>query len=149
MRISDKSAIRDIDKKSDRKSSFLKGSASSLFASELTQQQAEAGSYEQEVDELRNGIEQAGEKLENEPTIANFKQFRDLLSKLAKRISSEAYRLEKIGGTHQNPRYFEIITVINTEADRLYDLIIRENRNHLAITARVINIKGMVVDLIT
>ncbi|MBI2355217.1 MAG: YaaR family protein [Deltaproteobacteria bacterium] len=148
MRISDKSAIRDIDKKSDRKS-HSKGSASSLFASELIQQQSEAGSYEREVDELRNGIEQAGEKLEKEPTITNFKQFRELLSRLAKRISSEAYRLEKIGGTPQNPRYFEIITVINAEADRLYDLIIRENRNHLAITARVINIKGMVVDLIT
>ena len=79
----------------------------------------------------------------------NFKNFRDQLSKLAKRITNEAYQLEKIGGTPQNPRYFEIITVINAEADRLYNLIVKENRNHLAITAKVIGIKGMVVDLIT
>lgn len=149
MRIRDTSSIRDVGKNSDRKSPLAKGSASSLFASELTQQQAEAGSYEREVDELRKGIEEAGEKLEKEPTLPNFKQFRDLLSRLAKRISSEAYRLEKIGGTPQNPRYFEIITIINAEADRLYNLVIKENKNHLAITARVINIKGMVVDLIT
>lgn len=148
MRIKDAPGIRDIDKKSDKRSSFFKGSAS-LFASELTQQQSEYGFFEGELDELRKEIELSGEKLEKEPTLANFGQFRELLSRLAKRITTEAYRLEKIGGTPQNPRYFEIITVINAEADRLYNLIIHENKNHLAIAAKVINIKGMVVDLIT
>ncbi len=56
----------------------------------------------------------------------NFKRFRELLSQLAKRISTEAYRLEKIGGTPQNPRTFEIITVINAEADKLYNLVVQE-----------------------
>jgi uncharacterized protein YaaR (DUF327 family) len=148
MRIKDLFSIRNVEKRSDRKSPVTKGVAS-LFASTLDQQQGDDGSYEQELDALRKDIEQAGEKLQKEPTLPNFKQFRNLLSSLAKRVSAEAYRLEKIGGTPQNPRYFEIITVINTEADRLYNLIIKENKNHLAITANVINIKGMVVDLIT
>ena len=148
MRISDAATTRDIEKNSRKKSTLMKGSAS-LFATELTHQQAENNSNEEEIDCLRKEIEHAGEKLEKEPTLSNFGQFRDLLSRLAKRISTEAYRLEKIGGTPQNPRYFEIITVINAEADRLYNLIIMENKNHLAIAAKVINIKGMVVDLIT
>jgi hypothetical protein len=90
-----------------------------------------------------------GDKLVQEPTLANFKQFRDILSKLVKRVSNEAYRLDKFGGTPQNPRYYETITVINSEADRLYNLIVQEQRDNMAITARVIGIKGLVVDLIT
>lgn len=147
MRIRDVLGVQDIGKKSEKKSDNTKGSAS-LFAAVL-EQQSEDGSYEQEIDTLRREIEQTGNRLQDEPTLPNFKQFRDLLSRLAKRVSTEAYRLEKIGGTPQNPRYFEIITVINAEADRLYNLIIQENRNHLAITANVISIKGMVVDLVT
>lgn len=148
MRIKDASSIRDTEKNAGKKAQLSKGGIS-FFAAELNKQQTEIDTYEQEVDKLREEINQAGENLEKEPTLSNFKRFRDLLSILAKRISTEAYHLEKIGGTPQNPRYFEIITVINAEADHLYNLIIKENKDHLAITAKVIGIKGMVVDLIT
>lgn len=121
-----------------------------LFSVEILQKENELNNgYGKEIDELRKEIETAGGRLENEPTIPNFKQFRDILSKLAKRISAEAYYLEKSGGTPQNPRYFEIITTINFEADKLYNLIIQEQKNNMAITAKVIGIKGLVVDLIT
>jgi hypothetical protein len=127
----------------------VKSGAGSLFAAELTNRQTDITAYDQEVENLRHEIEMVGSKLAQEPTLPNFKRFRDLLSQLAKRISSEAYRLEKIGGTPQNPRSFEIITVINSEADKLYNLIIQDNRDSMAITAKVIGIKGLVVDLIT
>lgn len=148
MRIKDASSLRDLERNTKSKSPLLKG-GTSLFATEFVLQQTEINSYEQEIEDLREEIDRAGEKLEKEPTLSNFKFFRDQLSKLAKRITNEAYHLKKIGGTPQNPRYFEIITVINAEADRLYNLIIKENKDHLAITAKVIGIKGMVVDLIT
>lgn len=121
----------------------------SLFSVEIQQKEQEVNNYERDIEKLRNEIEVASIKLEQEPTIPNFKQFRDTLSKLAKRISSEAYRLEKCGGTPQNPRYFEIITTINAEADKLYSFIIESQKNNMAITAKVIGIKGLVVDLIT
>ncbi len=87
--------------------------------------------------------------LENEPTLPNFKKFREVLGKLAKKVSSEAYRLEKVGGTPMNPRYYEIITVIDREADKLYQLVIKEQKDRMAITNSVIGIKGLVVDLIS
>ena len=120
-----------------------------LFSAEMLQQESAVDGYGQEIDILRKEIETAGENLEKEPTIPNFKQFRDVLSRLARRISTEAYRLEKCGGTAQNPRYFEIITTINAEADKLYNLIVQEHKNNMAITAKVIGIKGLIVDLIT
>ncbi len=121
----------------------------SLFSSELKTKQAATDLYDQDIETLRQEIDTAGQLLEREPTLPNFKRFRELLSRLSKRVSSEAYRLEKIGGTPMNPRYFEIITVIDKEADKLYQLIINEQKDRLAITAAVIGIKGLVVDLVT
>lgn len=135
--------------KSSKGTSPIKKALNSFFAAELTQQEEDISSYDQDIETLRKEIEESGNQLTLEPTLHNFKKFRDLLSTLAKRINTEAYKLEKVGGTPQNPRYYEIITVINNEADKLYNLIIKENKDNMAITAKVIGIKGLVVDLVT
>lgn len=148
MRIMDSSSLQEIDK--NRKSNTpMKKILNSFFADELSHHEEEADSYQDDIATLRNGIDKAGNLLTAEPTLANLKNFRDLLSTLAKRVNAEAYRLDKFGGTPQNPRYHEIITVINREADQLYNLIVKENKDTMAITARIIGIKGLVVDLVT
>lgn len=121
----------------------------SLFSQEIQSKKIEIEQYDQDINDLRQEIDGAGQMLEREPTLPNFKRYRDLLSRLAKRVSAEAYRLEKIGGTPMNPRYYEIVTVIDKEADKLYQLIVSEQKDRMAITAAVIGIKGLVVDLIT
>ena len=148
MRIQDSSSLRELDKNT-KSSSPMRKVMSSLFANELSHNEDEIASYQDDTDALRTEIEKAGTLLTTEPTLANFKVFRDLLSKLAKKVSAEAYLLDKFGGTPQNPRYYEIITVINREADNLYNLVVKENRYSMAITAKVIGIKGLVVDLVT
>lgn len=147
MRIQDSSSLREIDKNT-KSSSPVKKIMNSFFADELSHQE-EVVSYQNDIETLRTEIEKAGNLLTTEPTLANFKHFRDLLSKIAKKVNTEAYRLDKFGGTTQNPRYYEIITVIDREADNLYNLIVKENRDPIAITAKVIGIKGLVVDLVT
>ncbi len=148
MRIQDSPGFRDIDKKRGKTSPVSKV-VGSLFASEMSVQEDIASSYQSDIETLRAEIEKAGNAVMSDPIIPNFKKFRDLLSALAKRMNAEAYRLEKFGGTPQNPRYYETITIINREADELYRLIINENRDQMAITAKVIGIKGLVVDLVT
>lgn len=148
MRIQDRPSSREVDRKS-RETVPAKGILNSLFSSGLNRQTRDIEQYDKDIETLRSEIEEAGNKLAVEPTIPNFKHFRELLSTIAKRVSAEAYRLEKFGGTAQNPRYFEIITVINSEADKLYNMILKENRDSMAITAKVIGIKGLVVDLVT
>jgi uncharacterized protein YaaR (DUF327 family) len=148
MRINDSSSLRELDK--NRKSgSSMNKMITSFFADELSHHEEKINVYQDDIDTLRNNIEKAGNMLTAEPTLANLKNFRDLLSTLAKKVNAEAYRLDKIGGTPQNPRYHEIITVIDREADQLYNLIIKENKDTMAITARIIGIKGLVVDLVT
>jgi uncharacterized protein len=148
MRIDDKTTLKELDKKA-AKGSSIKKLVSGLFEKELSIKQTETDSYQSDVDQLKKEIDFYGDTLSREPTLANFKKFRELLGQLVKRVNSEAYRLEKIGGTALNPRYFEVIKVINSEAEQLHDLIVKEQRNNMAITAKVIGIKGLVVDLIT
>ena len=148
MRIQDSSSLRELDKNT-KSSSSVKKIMNSFFADELSHHEEGVASYQDDIDTLRTEIEKAGNLLTSEPTLTNFKYFRDLLSKLAKKVNAEAYRLDKFGGTPQNPRYYEIISVINREADNLYSLIVKENRDSMAITAKVIGIKGLVVDLVT
>ena len=148
MRIQDSSSLRELDKNT-KSSSPMKKMMNSFFAEELSHHEDGAVSYQDDTEALRSEIEKAGNLLTSVQTLPNFQHFRDLLSKLAKKVNSEAYRLEKCGGTPQNPRYYEIITVINREADNLYNLIVKENRDPMAITAKVIGIKGLVVDLVT
>ncbi|MBT1073361.1 YaaR family protein [Pelotalea chapellei] len=147
MRISEKLSRANLAKKENK--CKIAGTADSVFAVQMQQKQLVASDYEQEVIDLRQNIDQVGQELEKEPNLGNFRKFRELLSKLVTRIGKEAYRLDKIGGTSQNPRYYEIVTIINQEADRLYEMIVNEQRDRMAITAKVIGIKGLVVDLIT
>lgn len=148
MRIQDSSSLRDLEKNT-KSSSPMKKMMKSFFADELSHHEESVATYQDDVESLRTEIEKAGSLLTTAPTLPNFKHFRALLSTLAKKVSAEAYRLDKFGGTPQNPRYYETITIIDREADALYNLIIKENRDSMAITAKVIGIKGLVVDLIT
>ena len=150
MKITDKNNIRDLRKSNQPTTAKRSGAGLfSLFSSELKTKQQDVEQYDQDIAALKTSLEAAGQAVEQEPTIQNFKRFRELLSKIAKQVSSEAYRLEKIGGTPMNPRYYEIISVIDKEADKLYELIVKEQKDRMAITASVIGIKGLVVDLIT
>ncbi|MDD2499345.1 MAG: YaaR family protein [Geobacter sp.] len=150
MKITDKNGVRDLRKGVQSTPAKKEGAGLfSLFSSELQTKQQEVNNYNQDITELRASLDKVGQALEQEPTILNFKKFRELLSKLAKQVSSEAYRLEKVGGTPMNPRYYEIITVIDKEADKLYELVVKEQKDRMAITASVIGIKGLVVDLLT
>ena len=116
-----------------------------LFAGRLTQVAKTSSDYQGQLQQLKEEIDKAGDALEKEPTIANFKIFRDLIAALARKISSEAYRIEFLGGGFSG-RTHEVITVIDKEADLLYHLVMREQKDHIRIVAQIVKIKGLVVD---
>jgi uncharacterized protein YaaR (DUF327 family) len=115
----------------------------------LSLRRTEIDTYEQQLQDLKDEIDRAGTDLEREPTVANFRTFRDLIATLAKSVTSNAYRLERVGGTTLNPRCFEIVTVIDREADNLLRLIMTENKDRLAITNKIMELKGLIVDFLT
>lgn len=148
MRINDKTESRSIAKKA--KGGAAKGvssSGSALFAGRLTQIAKSGSEYTGELQRLKEEIDKAGGILEQEPTIVNFKAFRELIGTLAKKVSAEAYRIELVGGGFSG-RTHEVMTVIDKEADLLYHLIMREQKDHIRIVSQIIKIKGLVVDFL-
>lgn len=125
------------------------GKSSSIFANEMSQQDMLATEFSQSLNLLGTELDSAGDTLSKEPTLANFKRYKDILGRITAKVTHEAYRLEKFGGTAQNPRYYEIVTVINHEVDQMYKKILLGQKDNMAITAHVVGIKGLVVDLIS
>ena len=148
MRINEKSDSRSIAKK--EKGPPAKGVAAQgapLFAGRLAAVTKASSDYQGELQRLKEEIDRAGDILEQEPTIANFKAFRELLGTMARKVSSEAYRMELLGGGVTG-RSHEVITVIDKEADLLYHLVMREQKDHIRIVSQIVKIKGLVVDFI-
>ena len=148
MRISDKKGSRQVAKK-DGKASPIKagGGSSSTFVTKLQRLSVNSADYAGKLQELKEEIDRAGDTLDREPTIANFKVFRELLGSMAKKISADAYRMELVSGT-SNTHVLEVMTVIDREADTLYHLIIKEHKDHIRITSQIMKIKGLVVDFL-
>ena len=148
MRIDDKSGSRGIAKKG--KGAPAKSVASPgapLFAGRLTQIARSNSEYAGELQRLKEEIDKAGDLLEQEPTIVNFKAFRELIGNMARKVSAEAYRVELLGGGLTG-RTHEVVSVIDKEADLLYHLVMREHKDHIRITAQIVKIKGLVVDFL-
>jgi uncharacterized protein len=148
MRIDDKSESRSIAKKGKGAATKgVAGSSAPLFAGRLTAIAKSSSDYPGELQRLKEEIDKAGAVLEQEPTIVNFKAFRELIGSLAKKVSAEAYRIELVGGGFTG-RTHEVMTVIDKEADLLYHLIMREQKDHIRIVSQIIKIKGLVVDFL-
>jgi uncharacterized protein YaaR (DUF327 family) len=148
MRIDEKSKSRSIAKKGKGAApKGITGVSAPLFAARLTQIARSNSDYAGELQRLKEDIDQAGDVLEKEPTIANFKIFRELIAAMARKVSSEAYKIEMLSGGFTG-RTHEVITVIDKEADLLYHLVMREQKDHIRITAQIIKIKGLVVDFL-
>lgn len=148
MRINEKSESSGIAKKG--KGTAAKGvsvASAPLFADRVTAVAKAHSEYQGELQRLKDEIDQAGDALEKEPTIANFKAFRELIGAMARKVSTEAYRMEMLsGGVSGRPH--EVITVIDKEADLLYHLVMREQKDHIRIVGQILKIKGLVVDLL-
>ena len=147
MRIEDKLGAAQLGKKT-KKPGDGKVVGTSPFASELQVREKETSDYRDELNDLKGQLDKAGEELEKRPTLENLARFREIIANLTKRVSQEAYRLEKIGGTPMNPSCFEIISLIDSGLNDLYRMVLSEQKDRIALTNRIIGIRGLVVDLL-
>ena len=146
MRIDEKVSTRSVDKKT-RKTESRQGSGvrSSPFAADLAKSGEKLTDRAVELEELKKEIDLAGDNLERDPTMANFKSFRELLTSLARKVTADAYRVELLHGTSRAPAYHEVISVIDHHADTLYRLIMSQQKDRIKIAAKIQEIKGLVI----
>lgn len=147
MRIDD-ARRREIDNNRRRtNATHMTGSASAtMFSSLLEIEEKKNSNYQYELEELRDEIYKAGEELERDPSIEEYNHFRDLIRSLTERVSREAYRIEIVGSFRKK---HSVVATVNEELNSLYKEIIKEQKNHMAITNKIVRLKGLVIDILS
>lgn len=148
MRIEEKIPSGQIGKKAKKAGGSKFDPAASSFSGELQVRERELSDHQNELTLLKSEIERVGEELERRPTLENFARFREVIGSLTKKVSREAYRLEKIGGTPMHPSCFEIVNLLDKQLDDLYRLMLAEQKDRISLTNKIIGIKGLVIDLL-
>ncbi len=123
------------------------GAPPSLFSRELTRQEERfLENDKEELEELKDELLDVGDVFESAPTLANFRIFREMVGRFARKATAIAYRLDKKpGGRLAWP--MEIVTIIDRAADELYHLVMQGQQGRVRIAGRMANIKGMIVQI--
>lgn len=146
MRIDDELPARGIEKKGKGTAARKAGSVvTTIFGRTLQRQEDALDDYQKELMELKREIDRVGDALDRDPTMANFKAFRELLSQLSRKVLSNSYKLELVSSP-SSPRVHEIVATIDREADELYRLIMTEQKDHMKITDKIMELKGLVIN---
>ncbi len=130
-----------------RRGVATRNTALPVFSGELGRQESKLLDNDRQLlEELKEGLIDAGDKLEKEPTMANFSEFCQLIGKFAKKATSMAYRIETMTGD-TGARALDVVTIIDKEVDELYHLVMQGQQCRVQIAAKIVSIKGLIVKL--
>ena len=125
----------------------IRSEAASIFSRELNRQEEKILDVDNlELEDLKEELHDVGDDFEKEPTLANFRVFRELIGKFAKKATSMAYRIEK-KAIYRSTRTLEIVAIIDRAADELYHLVMEGQQNRIRIAGRIANINGMIIQI--
>jgi hypothetical protein len=125
----------------------IRSDTSSIFSRELDRHEEKVLDIDKlELEDLREELQDMGDCFEKEPTLANFRIFRELLRKFAKKATSLAYRIEKKPIGRSN-RTLAIVAIIDRKADELYHLVMQGQQDRLQVASRIANINGMLIQI--
>jgi uncharacterized protein YaaR (DUF327 family) len=126
---------------------IIRSETPSIFSRELNKQEERFLDIDKlELEDLKEELQDVGDCFEREPTLANFRLFRELIGKFAKKATSLAYRIER-KTISRSSRTLEIVAIIDRKADELYHLVMEGQQDRLRIASRIANINGMIVQI--
>ena len=123
----------------------IRNDAPSLFSRELARKEETILDMDRlELEDLKEELQDMGNCFEKEPSLANFRVFREMIGRFARKATSLAYRVEKLKSNSPN-RILEIVSIIDKSADELYHMVMRGQQDRFCIAGRIANINGMIV----
>ncbi len=131
----------------DGPGSVARTPAASIFSRELSRQEGTLLDTDRLLlADLKERVLAAGDMLEKDPSMANFRTYRELIGQFAKKATAIAYRVDvqtdRLGG-----RAHDVVVTIDKEVDGLYHLVMGGERNRIQIAAKILSIKGIIVKL--
>jgi uncharacterized protein YaaR (DUF327 family) len=123
----------------------IRNDVPSLFSKELARKEEAIVDVDRmELEDLRDELNDAGECFEAEPNLVNFRLFREMIGRFARKATSLAYRVDKIRGNRNNS-ILEFISIIDRSADELYRHVMEGERGRVSLASRIADINGMIV----
>jgi uncharacterized protein YaaR (DUF327 family) len=123
----------------------IRNDTPSPFARELTRKEEKILDVDcLELEDLKEELHDIGESFEKEPTIANFRVFREMIGRFARKATSLAYRIEKVKNVRSGS-ILEIVSIIDRNADALYHIVMQGQQNRFNIASRIASINGMII----
>jgi uncharacterized protein YaaR (DUF327 family) len=144
MKITD-SKRSSIKSRENRGGVTRRGGASVFFGELNRLEEKQRHTEKQALEDLRNKLFDAGDRLEQDPSPANLAEFRELIGTFAKKATSMAYRFESMGG--YTGRELGLVSVIDREVDELLRLVLQGQRARIDIAAKMSTIKGLIIKL--
>ena len=118
---------------------------------ELTAELNGEAEYKANLEERLDKVHEQGERLKDLPTIENVQKYRKAVGSFLKYAFARMFTVEKnISGVNiLKRRYFTRIKVIDRKIERLVADILQNQAAQLDIIARVDEINGLLIDLLT
>lgn len=135
-------------------------SVASLFSDMLSEQLTETVtlpnistmSPEEALVALKDAVDLTAEQLKTKPYIQSFKLFKQALGNFLDFVVKNSYEIEqhkRRRRTVKMPNTMLIVQTVNTELDKLASDLIYNHFEQIALTAKVDQIVGLLVDLMT
>lgn len=98
---------------------------------------------------LLEAVDRAGERLREQPSLANLQNYRRHVAALLKRLLKQSLKVvtHPGRGPRGRRRMYTIIRVVNEELDALARLVLEREQDRLAIVAKLDQIRGLLLDL--
>lgn len=105
-----------------------------------------------DLEELLDGIHEAGEALKEVPTLVNVKIYKRAVSGFLKFVVKNSLETETTAGANLNPlkkqKRYTIIRVVDEQLERLAAGVMQNQSNMLYILEKIEEINGLIVNLL-
>ncbi|SMC35296.1 YaaR family protein [Papillibacter cinnamivorans] len=106
---------------------------------------------EEHLEDLKNRLEQQGNILARKADIGELSRYRTLISEILCEVVGNAYAFQKENAFDKRGRHFVYATVrkIDEKLEELGREILRENRDEIEILAKIDDIRGLLLDILS
>jgi uncharacterized protein YaaR (DUF327 family) len=143
--LKDKVSVPDLQNREDRKSVSKDNTSFFNHISDI-----EERSFDQKIQSLVSEIFNQGEKLSTKLDIGELKKYKSLISEFISQTLNNSYKFSKESFVDRRGRHkvYAAVKKINTELDGLTSDVISNEGKNIKILKRLIDIRGLIMDII-
>lgn len=118
---------------------------------EFTLNKVDDEGFQQRLNKMMDDITVQGKKLADHMDVRDMKQYRSMVTDFMNEIVSRSHKFSRQNFLDKRGRHrvYGIVKLVNKNLDELAQSLISKEKDHLNILARVDEIKGLLLDIMT